>query len=145
VPEERRARVLVVTDHANPSPELLRAISERSVRSPAQFRFVVPNPTTADLHFLHPERHDRAEEAEEVLRKAMPAIEEAAGSHVIGSVSVRHDPMDAVEDVLFAEPVDEIFICVRRHGLSHRLHQDLGDRLRHYGLPITSIDEETQQ
>jgi len=139
---ERRARVLVVTDHASPSPELLRAIRDRTDRGSAQFRLVVPNPTTADMHFLHPERHDRAEEAEEVLRKSMPALEEAAGSHVIGSVSVRHDPMDAVEDVLFAEPVDEIVVCVKRHGLSHRLHQDLGDRLRHYGLPITTVDEE---
>ena len=44
----------------------------------------------------------------EVLRAALPTLEADAGGEVIGSVSVRHDPMDAIEETMFNEPVDEI-------------------------------------
>src|SRR5690349_6190477 len=98
-------RVLVVTDAPEPSDALLEAIRGRAARSAARFRVVVPNPARAELHLLHPERHDRAVEAEEVLRHALPVLEDAAGGHVIGSVSVQHDPMDAIESVMHAEPV----------------------------------------
>ena len=90
------ARVLVVTDHPEPSGALIAAIRDRAERSPAQFRVLVPNPARAELHLLHPERHDQAVAAEAVLRTALPLVEEAAGDHVIGSVSVQHDPMDAI-------------------------------------------------
>jgi hypothetical protein len=132
-------RVLVVSDHAATSPELLTAVRERSERGAAQFRVVVPNPAAAELHLLHPERHVKAAEAEGVLRRALPMLEAAAGSHVIGSVSVRHDPMDAVEETLFSEPVDEIMIAVHSSHLATALHQDLPHRLRHLGLPLTIV------
>ncbi len=48
----------------------------------------------------------------------MPALEAAAGRPVIGSVSVRHDPMDVVEDVLRNEPIDEIILAVSTHFLA---------------------------
>jgi hypothetical protein len=88
---------------------------------------------------LHPERHEKADEAEHVLRKSLPMLEEAAGGHVIGTVSVRHDPMDAVEEVLFSEPVDEIFVEIPGHGLTRRLHLDLAHRLMHFGLPVEVV------
>ena len=72
----------------------------------------MPNPARAELHLLHPERHDKAEEAEQVLRAMLPDLEQAAGGRVIGSVSVRHDPMDAIEETLFTEPIDEIILDV---------------------------------
>lgn len=75
-----------------------------------------------------------------MLLEALPEIQDAAGSHVIGSVSIRHDPMDAVEEILFSEPVDEIILSVVGHGLSRWLHQGLEHRLEHFGLPITSIE-----
>jgi hypothetical protein len=43
---------------------------------------------------------------------------------LIGSVSVRNDPMDAIEDVLFSEPIDELLLCVAGHGFPASLHQD---------------------
>lgn len=135
----RITRILILTDVAEPSPGLVDAIRHRHERGPAQFRVVVPNPARAELHLLHPERHDRAHEAEAVLRRALPALEAAAGGSVIGSVSVRHDPMDAVEEVLFSEPVDEIILHLAPHGLAHRLHQDLANRLQHFGLPIQVV------
>lgn len=137
---ERKARILVITDRTAATPELLAAIRARAERGPAQFRVVVPNPAAAELHLLHPERHVKAMEAEVVLLHALPQIQDAAGSHVIGTVSVRHDPMDAIEEILHSEPVDEIILSVVRHGLSRWLHQDLSHRLAHFGLPITSVE-----
>lgn len=134
------SRILVVADSPTPDPTLLRAIEERAVQGPSQFRLVVPNPAAAEVHLLHPERHARAAEAEESLRAALPLIESAAGGAVIGSVSVRHDPMDAVEEILFSEPVDEIIVCVTDHRLASRLGQDLAHRLRDHGLPITHLE-----
>ena len=135
----RITRILILTDVAEPSPELVDSIRHRHERGPAQFRVVVPNPAQAELHLLHPERHDRAREAEDVLHRVVEELEAAAGGRVIGSVSVRHDPMDAVEEVLFSEPIDEIMLSLAPHGLSSRLHQDLQHRLRHGGLPVLSL------
>ena len=82
----RPARILVVTDRT----------AERARSGPSQFRIVVPNPAAAELHPLHPERHDKARAAEEVLHDAIREIEAVVGAPVIGSVSVRHDPVDAI-------------------------------------------------
>jgi hypothetical protein len=137
--QQRTKRILVVTDHADPSTALLRAIMHRAETADVQFRVVVPNPARAEVHLLHPERHDKAREAELVLREALPLLEQAAGGPVIGTVSVRHDPMDAIEETIFSEPIDEIMVSVAPHGLSTRLHQDLAHRLQHFGLPITVV------
>ncbi len=132
-------RVLVVTDAAQPSPALLDAISAQAALGPARFRVVVANPARAELHLLHPERHDKAAEAEQVLRLALPALESAAGGHVTGSVSVLHDPMDAIEHALEDAPVTQILLAVHEHALTVRLHQDLEHRLAHVGIPVTVV------
>jgi hypothetical protein len=139
VPDDVIARILVVTDHADPTPALLQAVERRALAGPAQFRLVVLNPARAELHLLHPERHDLARAAEEVLHRASPVLETAAGGRVIGSVSVRHDPMDAIEETLNNEPVDEIMLSVPTHALATWLHQDLPHRLGHLGLPVTTV------
>ncbi|MCW2827068.1 MAG: hypothetical protein JWQ67_684 [Marmoricola sp.] len=135
----RRTRILVVTDSAEPTAALVEAIRHRAASGDVQFRVVVPNPARAELHLLHPERHDKAHEAEQVLDKALPGLEIAAGGRVIGSVSVRNDPMDAIEETIFNEPVDEIMLSVAQHGFATRLHQDLPHRLEHFGLPVTVV------
>lgn len=137
--DTRPRRVLIVTDTAEPTPELLEAIQHRTAQTPTQFRVVVPNPARAEVHLLHPERHDKAAAAEQVLRGALPELERAAGGHVVGSVSVQHDPMDTVEHVLHAEPIDEIMLAVHEHALTVRLHQDLQHRLGHLGVPVTVV------
>ncbi len=135
----RPTRILVVTDHAEPSEALLGAIWSRAESGGVQFRVVVLNPARAEVHLLHPERHDKAREAEVLLQRALPAFEQAADGWVIGTVSVRHDPMDAIEETIFSEPIDEIMLSVAHHGLSTRLHQDLAHRLQHFGLPVTVV------
>jgi len=140
---DRTRRILVVTDHADPAPELVSLIARRAEAEDVQFRVVVLNPARAEVHLLHPERHDKAREAEKVLLAALPVLTEAAGSPVIGSVSVRHDAMDAVEEILFSEPIDEIILSVPAHHLATVLHQDLQHRLRHHDLPVTVVGAET--
>jgi hypothetical protein len=131
------ARVLVVTDQPDGRPELLDAIGARADRGPAQFRVVVTNPARAEAHLLHPERHEKAAEAEQVLHASLATITAAARGPVLGSVSVRHDPYLAVEELLASEPVDEFIIDLTEHGFTRRLHLDLPHRLAHLGLPIT--------
>jgi len=132
-------RVLVVTDTAEPSPSLREAIRHRAENGDAQFRLIVLNPARAELHLLHPERHAMAAEAERALRSALPQLEGSAHAPVIGSVSVRHDPMDAIEETLFSEPIDEIIIDVPPHHVSSWLHQDLEHRLAHFKIPVSTI------
>lgn len=138
--KERVLRILVVTDAAEPRPNLKEAICRRAEDGDVRFRLLVLNPARAKVHLLHPERHDKTAEAEHVLLQALPALEACAGHPVIGSVSVRHDPMDAIEETLFSEPVDEIMLAVPAHGWATRLHQDLPHRLQHYHLPVTLVE-----
>ena len=51
--------------------------------------------------------------------------------------------MDAIEETIFSEPIDEIMIAVTPHGLATRLHQDLPHRLRHFEIPVTVVARES--
>lgn len=135
-------RVLVLTDRTAATPALIGAIQARVQQGPAQFRVLVPNPAPTEWHPIHPKRHEQAAEAERVLTAALPVVEAAAGGRVIGSVSIRHDPMDAVEETILNEPVDEIIISMAPHVVERWLHVDLPHRLAHLGLPITTVSEE---
>src|SRR4051812_15167229 len=104
------ARVLVVTDRPAATPALLGALADRARRSPAVFRVLVPNPSPAEWHPLHPERHDKVHEAEALLLRTLPQIQDAVGDAVRGRVSVRHDAMAAIEEMLADEPFDEIVL-----------------------------------
>lgn len=138
--EPRTYRILVVTDQADPTPDLVAAVRRRAEGGDVQFRLIVLNPARAEVHLLHPERHDKASEAEQVLRRVLPELEQAAGGPVICSVSVRHDPMDAVEETVYGEPVDEIMLAVLpAHHVASMLHQDLVHRLAHLAIPVTVV------
>ena len=137
--QQRRARVLVVTDRANPSSLLLEAVAARAATGDVQFRLVVLNPARAELHLVHPERHDKAFEAECVLLDTLPLVEAAAGGRVIGTVSIRHDPVDAIEETILSEPIDEIMLALPRPGSTSWMHPDLTRRLRRFELPVTEV------
>jgi hypothetical protein len=137
-------RVLVLTDTCEADPELIEAITRRAISDDVVFRLVVLNPARAEVHLLHPERHDKAAEAEASLDHTLPRLQSAAGScRVVGSVSVRHDPMDAIEETMNSEPIDEVMLHVREHAWAKRLHQDLAHRLAHHGLPVEVVDHRT--
>src|SRR3954454_9932574 len=132
--------VLVVTDRIAASPELIATIRARAERDEIQVRLLVPNPAPAEWHPTHPERHVKVEEAQKVLRETLPALRDAAGVNVDGFVSTRHDPMDAIEEQVHDEPIDELILAVTPHHIDGWLHADLPHRAAHLGLPVTCIE-----
>ena len=143
--EIRTHRVLVVTDTAEPTKSLRDAIRHRAENGDVQFRLIVLNPARAELHLLHPERHDKADRGrDQSCARRCRSSSAAAHAPVIGSVSVRHDPMDAIEETMFSEPVDEIMLDVPPHHLSSWLHQDLEHRLAHFQIPVTTVRHDIQ-
>jgi hypothetical protein len=132
------AIILVVAHKTAATPALLEAIRERASRGPARFHLLVPNPHHATWHpsdIAHPD----VSEGEQVLALALPLIEEAAGAPVEGSVSPRHDPMDAVEEALHDGDYDEIILSTLPRAVSSWLHIDLPHRVSHLGLPLTTV------
>src|SRR5207248_1775962 len=131
--------IAVVTAGPAPSPGLLAAIRGRAARGPVGFEILVPNPAPAEWHPAHPERHEKAAEAERVLQAALPAIREAANAEVGGFVSIRHDPMDAIEETLRGGNLQEVILATHPHGATGWLHADLPHRVAHLGLPVTTV------
>jgi hypothetical protein len=136
------SRVLVVSDKTAATPALLEAVRNRVREGPAQFLLLVPNPAPAEWHPFHPERRDKVEQAERVLLRALPAIQDAVGGAVRGRVSIRHEPMDAVQEMLHDEPFDEIIVSTAPREVRRWLHVDLPRRLSHLGLRVTSVLED---
>ncbi len=141
--ESDRRRVLVVTDRIAASPELLAAIRDRAERGPIEVRLLVPNPAPAEWHPAHPKRHEKAQAARSVLAQTLPELRAAAGVPIDGFVSTRHDPMDAIEELLHDEPVDELVIAMPAGHIDGWLHVDLPHRAGHLGLPVTTVVGDT--
>jgi len=132
------ADVLVVGGWTAATPALLEAIRRRAALSPARFHLLVPNPSE-HAEVTESERRRHHAEGEQVLALALPLIEEAASAPADGSVSIRHDPMDAIEETLRDGAFDEIILATMPHGVSRWLHLDLPHRVSHLGLPVTTI------
>ena len=132
------ANVLVVAHRTAATPALLRTIRERATHGPASFHLLVPNPSE-HAELTEAERHRRITEGEHVLALALPLIDEAAGVAAEGSVSIRHDPMDAIEETLNDGAFDEIILSTLPPSVSRWLHVDLPSRVAHLGLPVTTV------
>jgi hypothetical protein len=132
------ARVLVVADQTAATPKLIEAVRERAAAGPVEFHLLVPNPVLREWHPLHPDRHDLGR-AENVLALALPLLDEAAGGHVHGAISIHQDPFDAIEEELQTHKFDEIIISTLPHSVSRWLHLDLPSRVEHLGLPVTTV------
>ena len=129
-----RAHVLVVANRTAATPALLDAVRARAEEGPADFHLVVPDPE----HHHRRAAHEHSA-GDKVLALALPLIREAAGGHADGSVSIRHDPMDAIEETLRAGEFDEIILSTLPPHVSHWLHVDLPRRVAHLGLPLTTV------
>jgi len=132
------AQVLVVASKTAATPQLLAAVRERAARSAATFHLLVPNPAPhAEISDAERRRHH--EDAEHVLELALPLLQDAAGSPVTGSVSSRHDPMDAIEETVHDGDVHEVIVSTLPRHVSRWLHAGLPDRVRRLGLPVTTV------
>lgn len=134
-------RVLVVCDRPETTPVLLDAICERARRGPSVFHVLVPNPARAEWHPRDFNRRDGVVEAEAELALQVPLLRVAAGVPVHGSVSIRHDVMDAVEEAQVNDPFDEIILITVPHEIERRLHVDLPHRLKHLGVPVSAVQQ----
>ena len=132
--------ILVVTDRTAATPGLLSEITaRRAEHGDVDVHVLVPNPAPAEWHPGHPEIHEKATAARAVLEQALGPIRQASGGPVVGLVSTRHDPMDAIEETLHDEQFDEIILSTTPHHIEGWLHVDLPHRAAHLGLPVTSV------
>jgi hypothetical protein len=122
------AHVLVVAHKTAATPALLDAVRERAQRAPCFFHLLVPSPGPGGGAL-----------GEQVLALALPLLEEAGHRPVTGSVSPRHDPMDAIEEALHDGDFDEIILSTLPRSVSRWLHIDLPRRVAHLGLPVTTV------
>jgi hypothetical protein len=122
------AHVLVVAHKTAATPALLQAVRQRAQRGPCFFHLLVPSPGPRG-----------AIDGEQVLALALPLLEEAGHRPVTGSVSARHDPMDAIEETLHDGDFDEIILSTLPRSVSRWLHIDLPRRVAHLGLPVTTV------
>ncbi|MDX6518614.1 MAG: hypothetical protein QOF50_1460 [Gaiellaceae bacterium] len=132
------ANVLVVAHRTAATPTLLEAIRARAAQAPAGFHLLVPNPA-GHAEVTDAEREKAHLEGEHVLALALPLIDQAGGNHATGSVSIRHDPMDAIEETLHDGDFHEIILSTLPRSVSRWLHVDLPSRVEHLGLPVTTV------
>ena len=138
-PRRPGSRVLIVAVSGQESnPALVAAVVDRAAAGAGHFHLVLPDPSKHSEVNAH-EREVNHAHGEDLLRLALPRLSAAADCDVTGSVSVRHDPMDAIEEMLRAEPFDEILLATTHHTLTERLHLDLPRRVAHLGLPLTTV------
>jgi uncharacterized membrane-anchored protein len=138
---EDAPHVLVVAHKTAATPALLDAIRARAERGPAAFHLLVPNPAD-HAEVTEAERHRAITDGKHVLALALPLIDRAAGTVADGTVSIRHDPMDAIEETLRDGRFDEIILSTLPRSVSRWLHVDLPSRIAHLGLPVTTVTAE---
>jgi uncharacterized membrane-anchored protein len=143
--ERPHTNILVVAHKTATTPALLDALRARAARGLAGFYLLVPNPSEAAEVTDH-ERRRRHEEGEHVLALALPLLDEIAdGAPVEGSVSVRHDPMDAIEEILREGKFEEVILSTLPRSVSRWLRAELPSRIAHLGLPVTTVTAEERR
>ncbi len=135
VADTGQPRILVVANKTNATPALLDAIKTRVAAGPASFFMLVPNPdhlafdrSTAD----HPK-------GDEVLARALPVLEGPAGGEVNGRVANSPNAYDDIVEELQGSDFDEIILETPPRHVSHWLHVDLPERIRHLGVPLKVV------
>ncbi len=132
------ADVLVVAHETAATPALVEAIRSRVAQGPARFHLLVPN-IAEHAELTEHEREHRHADGERMLSLALPMIQQVADGAAEGSVSYRHDPMDAIEETLREGDFHEIILSTLPHSVSRWLHVDLPRRVAHLGLPLTTV------
>ena len=131
------ARVLIVAHQTANSPELLAAVKARAAEGPAKFTLVVPSAAPGLHQVVDPEDHGQRA-AEDVIRNAIPALEQAAGDTVEAKVGDAI-PLDAVQDAVNIDGYDEIIVSTLPLTVSRWLKLDLAHKLEGLGLPVTTV------
>jgi hypothetical protein len=134
--------VVPVGEDAAVGSALLDAIVNRAAAGAAAFYVILPDPA-AHAELTAAQRRDSHALGMRSLERALAQLSAATGSAVEGAVSIRHDPMDVIEEALLTRAVDEIMLALARHPFAERLHIDLSARVAHFGLPVTTVTLDT--
>ena len=135
---EPHAQVLIVANKTAAAPPLLDAVRARAEQGAAAFFLLVPN-LAPHAEITDAERRRHHANSDHVLELALPLLSDAAGVPVDGSVSSRHDPMDAIEEALHDGEFHEVILSTLPHHISDWLRADLPRRVEHLGIPVTTI------
>ncbi len=131
------SRVLVVAHKTAATQPLLDAVRERAARGHCVFTLLVPNATHGLHKVVDPE--DQAEsEAQTVLSRALPLLEQAAGAPVQGLIG-DPDPIAAVHDAINLHGFDEVIVSTLSAKVSRWLRLDLPSKVAGMGLPVTTV------
>jgi len=129
--------VLVVAHQTAATPALLDAVRDRAAHGATRFHLVVPKQPHGINKFANPHDHG-GDEADAVLRDALPQLSEAAGGEVTGAVG-DSEPLMAIQDAIHLDHFDEIIISTLPLGASKWLKLDLVSKARGLGLPVTHV------
>jgi hypothetical protein len=132
------ARILVVAHQTAATQGLLDAVRERAGQGPAQFHLVVPSQPQG-MHKLVDPQDTGMNEANVVLRDALPQLTRAAGAEVTGSVG-DSEPLMAIQDALNLGAYDEIIVSTLPRRVSRWMKLDLVSKTKGLGLPVTHVE-----
>jgi uncharacterized membrane-anchored protein len=128
-------RILVVANKRDATPALLDAVRARAAVGPASFFMLIPNPD----HIAFDRNNPDHPHGDEVLAKALPALEGPAGGEVNGRVASSPNAYDDIVDELEGADYDEIILETPPSHVSHWLHVDLPERIKHLGVPLRTV------
>lgn len=131
------SRVLVVAHKTAATQPLLDAVHERAARGSCTFTLLVPN-ATHGLHKVVDPEDQTENEAQKVLDRALPLLEQAAGTPVDGLLG-DPDPIAAVHDAINLHGFDEVIISTLSAKVSRWLRLDLPSKVAGMGLPVTTV------
>jgi uncharacterized membrane-anchored protein len=131
----RETGVLVVTGHAETTAALADAVRARAAQGKARFFVLVPKPEHLSLHDGSGSRDDN----EAILRRALPNLQEQAGTTVEGGVAANANAYDDIEAAMEGGAFDEVIIETPPSHLAHWLHTDLPSRVKELGYPVTVV------
>jgi uncharacterized membrane-anchored protein len=128
-------RILVVANKTDATPALLDAVRERAAAGPASFFMLVPNPD----HIAFDRDREDHPHGDQVLAKALPVLEDPAGGGVNGRVANSPNAYDDIVQELDGSDYDEIILETPPSHVSHWLHVDLPERIKHLGIPLRTV------
>jgi hypothetical protein len=128
-------RILVVANKTAATPALLEAVRERAAAGPVRFFMLVPNPD----HLAFDRNTSDHPRGDQVLAKALPVLEGSAGGEVSGRVANSPNAYDDIVDELEYDDYDEIILETPPSHVSHWLHVDLPERVKHLGVPLRTV------
>jgi uncharacterized membrane-anchored protein len=128
-------RILVVANKTDATPALLQAVRERAAAGPASFFMLVPNPD----HLSFDRSTTDHPHGDQVLAKVLPVLEGPAGGEINGRVANSPNAYDDIVEELNGSGYDEIILETPPSHVSHWLHVDLPERIKHLGVPLRTV------